>query len=409
MLLARRRVMATAVAVAAFVGACQLASPGGSVAPSANPTAAPSAAPSAEPSASAPGAAREPLVQVLDFLTLDATNVLFTDWEALKAAYGMADLTSADPLDERLAFLAATVPPSATDAPYACFACRGSRADVLKANWGFDNLDLAWEAEIWQQRARVAVLRFQDDADLAPLISRFDERGFSTELRDGVTIRVHALDRSDWMINVDPAMLNAAFLPDGHTLLLATTLAALESALSQDAPLPALRSAPVLRDAVAALERPSSAFLAFDLNDLCNPFLNLPPSHPELETTVQSLLERAGTLHPYTVMAVGNRGSLTPPGRIVFGYGDPTEAIADLAGRRLLTDEGVSVLQALGKPLREIFFTLVDAQVTGGTLILSVGAPTSPLPSGVTSLGTAFFLRRIFVPDAIFAACDLGA
>jgi len=347
---------------------------------------------------------------VLDFLTLDTTNVLFTDWDAMKAAYGASNLTSAAPHDERQAFLSATVPPSATDSPYACFACRGYAADVLKTHWDFDNLDLAWEAEIWQQRARVVVLRFTDDANLAALARRFDERGFSTELRDGVTIRVHAPDQSDWMINLDQTMLNAAFLADGQTLLLGTTLAALESALSQDAPLPALRSAPVLSDAVAALEGPTSAFLAFDLNKLCDPFLIMPPNE-ELQTTVQGLLERAGTLHPYTLMGVGNRGSLTPAGRIVFGYGDDAEAAADLAGRRLLADEGVGTLFSIGHPLRVAYFTVVDARVSGGTLILLVGppVPTSPLPSGVTSLGTAFFLMHLFTPDAIFAACDLAA
>jgi len=390
------------------LGACAPATPDASTRTSAAPASA-SAEPSTASEPSTPDAAREPLVEVLDFLTLDTTNVAFTDWEGLKAAYGVADLTSADPLEERLAFLDAMVPPSATDVQYACFSCRGYRADALKTNWGFDNMDLAWEAEIQQQRARVVVLRFSDEGDLLPLISRFDERGFSTEMRDGVTVRVHAPDGSDWMIQTDLAILNAAFLADGQTLLLGTTMAALESALSQDPPLPAIRSAPVLRDTVAALEQPTSAFLAFDLNALCNPFLRM-PANEELEDTVQSLLDRAGTLHPYTLMAVGNRGSLTPTGRIVFGYGDQGEAAADLAGRRLLAEEGVGLLTAIGHPLREAYFTLVDARVSDGALILSVGPPmpTSPLPSGVTSLGTAFFLGRILF-DAIFAACDIGA
>ncbi len=347
---------------------------------------------------------------MFDFLTLDTRTVVFTDWDALKAAYGVEDLTSADPYEERMAFYSATAPASATDAPWACFACHGRlRADSLKTHWGFDNLDLAWEAEIQQQRGVVFILRFMDGVDLTPLIGRFDARGLSTEVQDGVTIRLHDQEPAEWWIQTDPAILNAAFLPDGHTLLLAMSEAEIESALSQEAPLPAMRSAPVLRDTVAALERPTSAFLAFDLNQLCNPFLRMPASE-ELQSTVQSLLDRAGTLHPYTLMAVGNRGSLTPAGRIAFGYGDPAEAAADLAGRRLLADEGVSFMRGMGRPLREAIFTLVDAGVSGGTLILRVGppVPASPLPSGVASLGTAYFLTKLMF-DAIFAACDLGA
>ena len=403
----RPRDLCLALALMAFVAGCQPASPEASNA-SANPPVAQSAPPSASPSASPSGAAREPLVQLLDFLTLETMTVAFTDWTALKAAYGHADLTSADPHEARLAFLNEMVPPSATDAPFACFSCQGYQADALLTNWGFDNMDLDWEAEIQQQRTRLAVLHFSDGADLAPLISRFDERGFSTELRDGVTIRVHARDTSDWMVQSDPAMLNAAFLADGQTLLLAYTLEALESTLSQEPPLPDIRSAPVLRETVAALEQPTSAFLGFDLNALCNPFLRMPPNE-ELQATVESLLERAGALHPYTLMAVGNRGSLTPSGRIVFGYVDQADAEADLAGRRLLAEEGVGILAAIGHPLREGYFTLVDARLSGGTLILSVGPPVpTALPSGVNSLGTAFFLRRLLF-DSIFAACDIGA
>jgi hypothetical protein len=397
-----------ALAMVALLAACQPASPRASSPTAGSPSVEPSSAPSASPSASKPDGVAGPLLEVVNFLSLETTNVLFTDWDGMKAAYGASSLTSAAPHEERLAFLAATVPGSATDAPYACFACRSSRADGLKTHWGFDNFDLAWEAEIQQLRSVVHVLRFMDGVDLAPLLARFDERGFSTEVRDGVTIRLHAQEQAEWWIQTDPSILNAAFLPDGRTLLLGRSEEALASALSQDAPLPAMRSAPAFRETIAALEKPTSAFLALDLNKLCNPFLHV--RSDELQATVETLLEQAGPLHPYTLMAVGNRGSLTPTGRIVFGYVDSADAQADLAGRRLLAEEGVGTLFSIGHRLSEAYFTVVDARVSGGTLILQVGppVPTVPLPSGVTSLGTALFLLHLFTPDAMFAACDIS-
>lgn len=63
----------------------------------------------------------------------------------------------------------------------------------LKENWGFDLLDLEWQARIDESYA----LKFRDDFDFGPLVSRFDECDFETEERDDAVVYSRELDIQD--------------------------------------------------------------------------------------------------------------------------------------------------------------------------------------------------------------------
>jgi hypothetical protein len=393
-----------AMLLGASLSACAPASPAASE-PGSQPAG--SQPLSGSPTATTPAPAGEPLEQVLAFLTLDTTTVTFTDWTAIKAAAGGEDLTGASSKDDRLAFML----PLGTrldvlDPPLAFIGASGYLQEGLLTYWSFDTPDLAWEAELNMARGRVNVLRFRDDFDLAAVAAHFDERDYSTETLAGATLRSNPMStREEWLLRTDIGFANVAFLPDGHTLVLSADRAQIAAVLSTDAPLPALRSAAVLRDAVAALEQPTAAYLSFDLDRTCQP---RPPAAQQ--AAVDALLTQAGLLHPYTLLAIGNRGALSPPGRLVFGYTDATDAVADLAGRELLARDGITLRQGL--PLGAAIFTYVDGAVNGGTLTLRVDAPqlTTPLPSGsgVPALGP-FLFRSLFASELLFAACDMGA
>ena len=99
-----------------------------------------------------------------------------------------------------------------------------SRALGHGAAWGWDSLDLDWEATITTGGPAVHVLRFRDDFDLGPVTARFDERGFSREVIEGRAIlRSHELDPSaGWLGTTELAILHTAFLRDGRTLVLSS-------------------------------------------------------------------------------------------------------------------------------------------------------------------------------------------
>jgi hypothetical protein len=275
----------------------------------------------------------------------------------------------------------------------------------LLTSWGFDNLDLDWEASVTSSLGIAYVLRLRDGFDVAPLLGKLDERGFGTEVTNGVTVRSHVMSNDDWVLT-DLAFLNVALMPDGRTLVMSSQPDALKQSLAERGRLAGPEGPPVIRDAVAALDHPSGAWLDFSLDRLCDPI-----SHARSDATrtaAEELLGEVGPLHPYTLVALGYRPDLEPTGRIVFGYVDPADAGADLEGRRRLAAEGLSV--ETGAPIENRLFSLVDANVEGGSLVLRVGPPIidDPTPrAGAISL-PRFLLGMAFRYDMLFAACDIS-
>lgn len=76
-------------------------------------------------------------------------------------------------------------------------------------------------------------------------------------------------------------------------------------------------------------------------------------------------------VQPYLALGVGYRYvDGKPLGIVVLSYPGADMAQADLAVRRQLANEGVSLVT--NQPYRETIFTLADATVTGSSIVLSV-------------------------------------
>jgi hypothetical protein len=347
------------------------------------------------PAPSASAALPAPLEALAYAPPADTILFSFTDWAAMKAAHGAADVTSASPSDRRQALLRELVAQEAPRGAYGLNKVPG-QADT----WGWDTTDLAWEAEIDSGSGLPAfVLRLRDDLDLAPLQARFDARGFSRETYAGATVRSHPFDGSDWLRGSDPSIVNTAILPDGHTLVISGSLDAVHAALDAAAgrqPWEVAGSS--AGQALQALGSPWAATVAPGL-DAClrvfvPPFPALHLGSP-LPDPNAALLAATGPLSPYWALAMGYaRGpSGTVDGRVVFVYASPTAAAADLEGRRLAT-EGVSA--RTGTPFAEGLFTLTDASVQGHDLVLDV-APVGDRPGRLRQM--------LDTRDMLFATC----
>lgn len=295
-------------------------------------------------------------------------------------------MTGASPIDDKLAVVMSTNADESAASGYGVARLR-DHFDM----WGWDTLDLDWEATIGAAGPPLSVLRFRDGFDLAPVAALFDERGFTSESVPGSVIRSHEMDvASDWLRTTEFGILNTAFLDDGRTLVLSSELDQVRDVATNHGSFPTL---PGL-DATAAKLAGASAGLLLPDYGACIGFTPLPVgigdpfASPDLSFPTQGL-------HPYAALGVGYaRPDWDPTGRIVFSYLDGATAAADLAGRRKLAETGLS--QRVGQPIADALFTVTDAHVDGTTLTLDV-APVEDRPRRL--------LDMVFARDMVFAGC----
>ena len=332
----------------------------------ATPEATPVTTPAATPAATPPAATRN-FDEALAFLTPETTLMSFDDWAQIKDSVGASDVTSQSPQEDRdrVLFDALVASPDrpVSDLEYVVGGYGVQSALVHAENWDFDVLDYEWDAVITHDGLPVYIVKLRDDLDMAPVIAHFDEREYATEEVNGATLRTHDLDLSaDWLSG-ELAILNVGILEDGHTLVLSSSDETVRDYLSADRPTP---PEPVLA-AAAALEGPSAAHLIIGSEQICD-FVD--PILAGANEDIRDVVEEAGPLSPWDALAVGYSKKLDPIGRIAFGYADPAAADDDLKGRRLLAEEGPSLVRP--EPISDVQFTVDDASASDGVLTLDV-------------------------------------
>ena len=117
-------------------------------------------------------------------------------------------------------------------------------------------------------------------------------------------------------------------------------------------------------------------------------------SQSSSNTSATDLLETAGPLGAWDAMAFAYSREMSPIGRIAFGYENEEQAQSDLAGRRLLAEEGTSIWEE-DMPYSDLF-KVDDAQAADGLLQLLV-TPANDRPDRM--------FAPVYVRDLLFAAC----
>jgi hypothetical protein len=334
-----------------------------------------------DPPGSTPAA---PLMDAVRYAPLGARNIQFTDWSAIKTAYGNEAVTSSTPIDVRTeAMLAMTT----TVRPLATFAITHfpTHADV----WAWDSTDLDWEASFAVDGPPVAVVRFRDDFDLASVRQRYEERGFTATTHRDATIFSHEMDLgAEWLRGSDFGVLNTAFLDDGRTLVLSSGIGGVTAAI--DALAVDVVRAPPAWLVAEALGSPLTAGIDVE-TDVCIAYdprwLPGGDAGPNEE-----LLRSVGTLQAWEGLGIGIDSALQ--GRFVLAYATPEAAASDLEGRVRLAQQGVSLVH--DEPYADSVFRVRGSTVEGSGIRLDV----EPLDGRADRLSQAFILR-----DLLFAAC----
>ncbi len=341
-----------------------------------------------------------PMLEALSLLPLGIDAFEFTDWAALKAAHGGADVSSTSPLAERQQLMLDLARSEATTFPLGL-----DRLDTWAERWGWDTTDLDWQASCCNA-FDFFILRFRDDWDAGPFMARLEADGY--ERRDlphatSFTLEpgTDAPDRDylERVLGIEgpmgdaPSRASVAIAPDGRTVVLVQGPDAHEILeLAAGADPAAIAESPFGRVATA-LGRPLAARVWNGEHGCSRTGVERDASAGNAR-----LVQAVGELHPYEAFGIGyERAGPEEPavGRYVFAYERAKDARTDLPGRRRLIDEGDS--NRYGAPYRDSVFTLVDAAAGARLLTLDV-APVDDAPSSL--------FDAVVGHDALFAICS---
>jgi hypothetical protein len=206
------------VVVALLVAACNSQTlPSTTASPPASPPSSPGASEAAiaAPSSTPPTASGS-LGEALALVGPIPQEINFTDWAAIRASVGAADLTGASSFEDKAGAIR-------NDVTLAGFGL--TELETHATDWGFDVFDLEWEAAVWTPRAPLIwVLRMRPGFDLASLTAKLDEYGFATEQLPHGVLRTGTMDRllqgERPLRNI--SFLNTGLLDDGRTLVLSS-------------------------------------------------------------------------------------------------------------------------------------------------------------------------------------------
>ena len=345
-------------------------------------------------------ASRTPLLDALAFVPRQhqQAGLDFVDWAQLKALRLGAERDAPTDMSERQRLLLEIARSEAAPMPFGF-----DRLPRWTEAWGWDSLDLEWEARVYGE---LAVMHFDEHWDPRRFREALLGFGYRPEPFPGGTVydpdptaevpwylrfaNMHALDVHG-RVTTQP-MVQLAISADGRTVLFSRAHRAgpwLRAGLEAD---PAEVAATGFGRAAAALGRPVAASL-LDGRTACTERTN-----GWLEGEARRVAASVAPLHRYQALAAGyTRSDATgsPDGHFVFVYDRPEQARDDLAGRRLLIEQGYQYDDDISR-YEDVAFSLSDARVTGSELVLDV-APVGGAPVHV--------LRNVQIKPALFATC----
>jgi predicted secreted Zn-dependent protease len=364
-----------------------------------------------------------PLLQALAYLpdgdlaAADGiTGIDFTDWAALKAQHGGAEVTSASPLPDRQALLLEIDDTEATTIPLGL-----DRLATWPAAWGWDSTDLAWQLTLAPALPSPAtmVLRFRDDWHPGLFQAQLERHGFVRE--DGPDFHTYRPGPVAWygpgeglerlLGQASTATSLSSPLEPRVGLTLADegrTVVIQLDGTGHELVEQAMRSVPQ-----AVAESPFGRVAA----NLGEPFAaqivagergcsGTGEENALLRGEAARLAASVGPLRPYTALGVGYQRAAdgtASVGRYVFDYERPGQAERDLPGRRTLIDQGITT--DARETDGDAGLTLNGAQAVGQDLVLEV-SPVGDQPQ-------ALFPQALFDelagrspgPSALFAIC----
>lgn len=371
-------------------------------APGGSPTGEPSTTPRADlvasPTATGMAEPASRLEEALDVAPTDASGVYFTDWSLIERYEGVPGLTSESDIEARRDFRASTNKGQAAPAGFGIHTI-AKWAEV----WGWDMNDLDWEAEFPAPEVPAYVLKLREEFELAPVMARFEQRGFTRREEGGAVVysrRINPGSAPDWFLEAPQfALSNVAVLEEDRMLVLSMDPDAVGRVLAvRQGHAPSLRDNEPADATAERLGQVAAAMLLLDRSPCAG--LN-PDTQPGPRTTgeraraIRARLEQYGKPRPYETLGIGYRyEGGRPIGVIALHYPEAETARADLPVRRRLATEGHSL--ATRAPYSKTVFRVEEASVEGRDIVLRV-YPRGGFPRSLFDM--------VFRRDLFFASC----
>jgi hypothetical protein len=298
------------------------------------------------------------LNEALSFAPSSYESFGFTDWEAMRE-YGDLDETEAADADPE-----SLVVFNEPNSPLG-FSYNALQYPDHRSNWGWNELDLDWEAEVVPTEGPpYNVLGFNDDFDLADLTSKLAEQGFeSSEIEGGELYQVDdPLSLFGSVPTTDISIGTVAVIDEENVAIVGGTEDSAEIHADEAASLAGSES-------IASITERFGDFASVALvpGETCaDPALG-GRTTPQIEELFEDLRGA-----PYETLAMGYRveGEGETMGAIVMHYGDSSAAEDDLELRTGVLEEENSI--ATRQPYSELL-EVTDSEVDDSDLVIEVG------------------------------------
>lgn len=395
------RSFAALAVAAAVLGACSTGTGGGPG--TSSPRAASGAVTPAPPLTPSPGSTtggspQSGLGAAFAVAPQGTSDLEFVDWDARKLAFGVSGPSSSMTAADRAAFFQRLLHAGVT---------QGTEIGVPDkeqfATWGFDAIDLAWEAHALPSNkgAPVVVLAFDEGGfDVSSLPERFESCGYQRTGSGDATVYTTGIDNACLVSPIGLPTLptgatSAAVVPDRNLLLLSfgpSEIASEQDLLAKGGP--TLADDANARELVDALSGGDTASLFFGratCSDLATSSLRRPT--PANVRKLQRVRTEFGG-RPYLAIGASQQLAPTPgDGTVAFLYPSDADAAADLPVRSR-ADTAPSLVAS--KTYGEFAFRVDAAKADGTLLRLDVSEP-----NGATSGVLDVFDKG----DMTFALC----
>ncbi|NJM42373.1 MAG: hypothetical protein HC853_17355 [Anaerolineae bacterium] len=340
------------------------------------------------------------LAQAMTLVPDTAEVVTFTDWARVKAGANAVDVTGASDTakqSEVAKWLKEQTP----------FAAYGfSQIETHVKDWGWNSLDVLWEAATRVGDNPVYLLKLRDDVDLDAIKKHFEERKFSRFGYQGAT--VFAFNGSaDWMNTTQRSIYTTAIFEDLKLLVMSYQPRNVQAILELNAKGgKALVDAESMKSLAAALGEKPSAFLAkasFACKTLDEMAKDIGLQPDALGKFKESFTTEP--VHAYSAFGLGydlEEGKTT--GTVVLHYDKAEDAKADMGARQNDLKQGLSLANM--KPYTEML-TLEKAELQGNDILLHV-LPANNSPKTLWSMISRQDMAYARCPQAVQITSNAG-
>jgi hypothetical protein len=297
------------------------------------------------------------LEEALSFAPTSYSSFGFTDWEAMRTYGGIEDTEPEDADAETLADF------NQPNTPLA-FSYGALQYPDHRSNWGWNELDLDWEAEVIPTEGPpFHVLGFNDDYELTDLTSKLEDNGFESSEIDGGDF--YEVEDPESILGESPttdlAIRTVAVLDEENVAIVGADQGTAEPSGGEDGSLADSESTESIVDRFG-----DHASVALAPGETCSQPALGPGTTPQIAEQLEDLRG-----HPYETLALGYRvedeGEST--GTIALHYSEAADAEEDLDLRTSVLEEENSLVSA--QPYSELL-EVTGSEVDDSDLVIEV-------------------------------------